>query len=340
MPEGDTLHRTAERLRPALAGKRLAAFTAPRLRGDRPRTGVVIEAVQARGKNLLIDFEGGLTLRTHLRMTGSWHLYRTSERWRQPRHLARAIIETDDGWCAVCFAAPVVETFHRQAPLPPPLARLGPDLCDPEVDLDAILTRFAALADPDAEIGSLLLDQRIAAGVGNVYKSEACFACGIDPFTPAHRIPDHARRRLFATASRLLRANLGAGPRKTIDPPVSGSGPGANSAPGPGAGFGRSRGAESGPGPGAESGPGGGVDSGSGPGAEPGPGRRPDAGAPPRSAPRPGFAPGPGPRAGLAVYRRRGQACRRCGTPVRARRQGPEARTTYWCPCCQTMPIG
>jgi endonuclease-8 len=268
MPEGDTLHRTAERLRPALARKRLAAFAAPRLRGDRPRPGVGIEAVRARGKNLLIEFEGGLTLRTHLRMTGSWHLYRRGERWRQPRHLARAVVETDDGWCAVCFAAPVVETFHRQAPLPGPLARLGPDLCEPEVDLDAVLSRLAALAEPGAEIGSLLMDQRIAAGVGNVYKSEVCFACGVDPFTPAERIPEDTRRRLYATAHRLLRANLGGGPRRTT------AGPG-------------------------------------------------------------GAAPG----VGLAVYRRRGQGCRRCGTPVRARRQGPEARTTYWCPGCQRAPV-
>jgi endonuclease-8 len=280
MPEGDTLHRTAERLRPALAGKRLTAFAAPRLRGDRPRPGVGIEAVRAMGKNLLIDFEGGVTLRTHLRMTGSWHLYRTGERWRQPRHLARAVLETDDGWCAVCFAAPVVETFHRQAALPPPLARLGPDLCEPEVDLDAVLARFAALAEPGAEIGSLLLDQRIAAGVGNVYKSEVCFACGVDPFTPAERVPEDTRRRLYATAHRLLRANLGAGPRQTLGA-VSSEADATATASG-----GRTR-----------------------------------------------------IGGGLAVYRRRGQGCRRCGTPVRSRRQGPEARTTYWCPRCQTAPV-
>jgi len=257
VPEGDTLHRVADRLRPALAGKRLAGFAAPRLRGDRPRTGVEIESVEARGKNLLTEFAGGLTLRTHLRMNGSWHLYRTGERWQKPRHLARAVLETDDGWCAVCFAAPVVETFWRQAATPPaPLARLGPDLCEPEVDLDAVLARFEGVAGPDDEIGDLLLDQRIAAGIGNVYKSETCFACGIDPFTPAAGVPDETRRRLYATAHRLLRANLGAGPRRTWG-------------------------------------------------------------------------------SGVAVYRRRGQPCPRCGTPVRMRRQGAQARSTYWCPECQ-----
>jgi endonuclease-8 len=234
---------------------------------------VTIEAVQARGKNLLIDFEGGLTLRTHLRMTGSWHLYRTGERWRQPRHLARVVLETDDGWTAVCFAGPVVETYHREAELPAPLARLGPDLCEPEVDLDAVLARYAALAEPGVEIGSVLMDQRIAAGVGNVYKSEVCFACGVDPFTPAAQVPEETRRHLYATAHRLLRANLGPGQRSTLTGPATAS-------------------------------------------------------------------PGLAPRPGLAVYQRRGLPCRRCGTPVRAGRQGPEARTTYWCPSCQVRPVG
>src|SRR4029450_11047827 len=95
-------------------------------------------------------------------------------------------------------------TFWRQAATPPaPLARLGPDLCEPEVDLDAVLSRFDGVAGPDDEIGDLLLDQRIAAGIGNVYKSETCFACGIDPFTPAARVPDGTRRGRDATDPRV-----------------------------------------------------------------------------------------------------------------------------------------
>jgi endonuclease-8 len=129
MPEGDTLHRTAMRLRPALVGGRVTRFSAPRLRGDRPRDGVRVEDVEARGKNLLVHFDDGLTLRTHLRMTGSWHIYRTGERWQQSPAKARAVIEVDSGWVAVCFAVPVVETYRRGGPEPEPLARLGPDLC-------------------------------------------------------------------------------------------------------------------------------------------------------------------------------------------------------------------
>jgi endonuclease-8 len=260
MPEGDTLRRVADRLRPALAGKPLARFEAPRLRGDRPAPGDTIDAVVARGKHLLIEFGGGLTLRTHLRMAGSWHLYRTGERWRKPHYLARAVVETGDGWCAVCFSAPVVETFHRRAGEPPALARLGPDLADPDPDLDAVVERLAALAAPDDEIGAVLLDQRIAAGIGNVYKSEACFACRLDPFTPVGQVPDPERRRLYATAHRMIRANLGGGLRRTLGP-------------------------------------------------------------------------------GVAIYRRAGRECPRCGSVIRRRPQGEQARTTYWCPGCQTAPV-
>jgi endonuclease VIII len=250
VPEGDTLHRIAERLRPALAGKKLARFEAPRLRGEQPRPGEVIEAVHARGKHLLIDFGGGLTLRTHLRMNGMWHLYRTGERWQRGPQYARAVVETDDGWCAVCFAAPTVETFHRRGAEPAALARLGPDLCEPDVDLDAVLRRFEALAGAGDEIGDVLMDQRIAAGIGNMHKSEACFACGIDPFTPVAGVPEADRRRLYAAAHRNLRAHPG-----------------------------------------------------------------------------------------NAVYGKAGRPCPRCGTPIKRRRQGPQARSTYWCPRCQERPV-
>src|SRR3954465_13747390 len=103
MPEGDTLHRAANRLRPALEGATLRRFEAPRLLGDRPVPGAVIEGVEAVGKHLLIHFEGGLTLRTHLGMPGSWQLYAEGTRWRKPRHLMRALVAVE-GWEAVCFS--------------------------------------------------------------------------------------------------------------------------------------------------------------------------------------------------------------------------------------------
>jgi endonuclease VIII len=207
VPEGDTLRRIADRLRPALAGKTLVRFEAPRLRGDRPRPGDTIDGVAAQGKHLLIDFGGGLTLRTHLRMTGSWDLYRTGQRWRKPPYVARAVVETDDGWCAVCFAAPVVETFRRGAGPPPALARLGPDLAEPDPDLGAVLARLAELAGPDDEIGAVRLDQRIAAGIGNVYKSEVLFMERVDPFAPVKSLDDDTLDRILTTAREQLQAN-------------------------------------------------------------------------------------------------------------------------------------
>jgi endonuclease-8 len=259
VPEGDTIHRAAQRLRPALAGRVVRRFEAPRLAGDRPKPGLRIDDVEAVGKHLLVHFEGGLTLQTHMRMTGSWHLYRPGERWRKGAHLARVVIEVDD-WVAVCFSAPTVRTYRRDVnAVAAPTAHLGPDLCRADLsdaDIDECLERMAALTDASDEIGAVLLDQRVACGVGNVYKSEVLFVCGVDPFTPVAAVDVDTRRRLLTTASRLLRANLGTANRTTV----------------------------------------------------------------------------PG---GLAVYGRNRQACRRCGTTVQARRQGEQARTTYWCPTCQ-----
>ena len=219
MPEGDTLAKVAVRLRPALAGHALTRFEAPRLRGQAPPIGARIEGVEARGKHLLIHFEGGLTLRTHLRMAGSWHLYRERERWQKAAHLARAVVGSDSGWVAVCFQAPVVETYHRRGGEPAVLTALGPDLCLPETladdVLEEVLARAAQLGDPAATLGEALLDQRIAAGIGNVYKSEACFACGLDPTAPLGAVAEADRRRVWATAGRQLQANLGHAERRT-----------------------------------------------------------------------------------------------------------------------------
>ncbi|MEQ1788016.1 MAG: DNA-formamidopyrimidine glycosylase family protein, partial [Acidimicrobiales bacterium] len=146
MPEGDTLFKTAARLKPALQSHALTRFDAPRLRGEAPRLGERIDLVEARGKHLLIHFEGGLVLRTHLRMTGSWHVYRERERWRKPAYLARAVVGADSGWLGVCFQAPVVETYHRAGTAPPAIAGLGPYLCLPAALTDAALDDVVARA--------------------------------------------------------------------------------------------------------------------------------------------------------------------------------------------------
>jgi endonuclease-8 len=247
VPEGDTIHRTANRLRPALVGQSLIRFDVPRAVGKRPRPGTTIEAVEAVGKHLLIRFGGGITLRTHMRMTGSWHLYRTGERWKKPAHLARAVIDVE-GWTAVCFSAPVVELESGLA-ANASIAHLGPDLTSLDVTDDDVERAVDRMTD--AEIGVVLLDQRVASGIGNIWKNETLFVCGVDPFRSAADVDRDTKRALIATASKLLRASM-------------------------------------------------------------------------RGAARPSN-----------VYGRAGRPCRRCGTPIRAQRQGEQARTTYWCPTCQ-----
>jgi endonuclease-8 len=213
MPEGDTLHRTATRLRPALVGRPVVRFAAPRLVGEVPRVGTVIAVVESVGKHLLVRFDGGLVLETHLRMTGSWHLYRVGERWQRGAHLARVELEVPE-WVAVCFSAPVVRTWRGGAD--EPTLRLGPDLCRPDADLDVALHRMADLPDPAADIADVLLDQRVVSGIGNVFKSEVLWACHLDPFAPLAAVDLATRRQLLVTAAAQLRANLGSGPRSTL----------------------------------------------------------------------------------------------------------------------------
>ena len=219
MPEGDTLAKAAARLRPALVGHALTRFEASQLRGSAPALGTEVTGVEARGKHLLIHFADGLTLRTHLRMSGSWHIYRERERWKRPAYLAHAVVGTDSGWVGVCFQAPVVETYRRAGGEPKVLADLGPDLCLPssltDDGLTEIIARSVRFGDPSATLGEALLDQRIAAGIGNVYKSEACFACRLDPTAPLATFDDGARRRVWGVAARQLQANLDRPGRQT-----------------------------------------------------------------------------------------------------------------------------
>ena len=176
----------------------------------RLRVGDTVRSVEAVGKFLEIVVERGLALRTHLHMTGVWHLYEQGERWRRPRHLARAVLETESH-VAVCFAAPTVEVGPAADDR---LAHLGPDLCHADVDLDAVLERVAG-SDSSTEIAEVLLDQRLAAGIGNVYKNEVLWACEVSPFRSLADVDEPMRRRLYETAAEQLQANLGRWKRQT-----------------------------------------------------------------------------------------------------------------------------
>ena len=211
MPEGDTIWRTAGRLRPVLAGKTIARFEAPRLAVAGPPVGTVIDDVEAKGKYLLVHFGNGTTLETHMKMSGSWHIYQSGERWQRSARGIRALIETTEGWLGVCFDAPVVELVTRRTGP----THLGPDLTSPEPDLDEAVRRFG-LAEAGTPIAVALLDQRICCGVGNVYKSEVLHAERVAPQTAVESVDSDLRSELVLTAHRLLRANLGSGPRVTV----------------------------------------------------------------------------------------------------------------------------
>jgi endonuclease-8 len=211
MPEGDTLARAAATLHAALAGQVVTAFTAQLAPvASAAETcglgGRVVERVVARGKHLIVMFSGGVLLRSHLRMHGSWHLYRPGERWRRSPSRMRLRLDTA-AWSAVAFdvydaelvAAETLEGVRT-------LAALGPDLARPDVDLAAAASRLhAAGARPIAEA---LLDQRIVAGLGNVYRSEVLFLARQSPFVAAGAIDRSAIDALVRISADLLRVNV------------------------------------------------------------------------------------------------------------------------------------
>lgn len=216
MPEGDTLFRAAATLSRAIGGKVVRRFSSPlpALSGPAARLeGRRIELVEARGKNLLIHFDDGSALHTHLRMTGSWHIYRPGERWQKPRRFARAVIETDD-FVAICFSAPIVELIPSgKLATHPSLSRLGPDIL--KDDFDADLARARLRERPDVRISEALLLQGALAGIGNVYKSETLFLCRIDPFVPVAQLTDETLARVIGVARELMSHNLEGGARMT-----------------------------------------------------------------------------------------------------------------------------
>ncbi|MFN2484616.1 MAG: Fpg/Nei family DNA glycosylase [Candidatus Limnocylindria bacterium] len=268
MPEGDTIFRTAEVLRSALAGKRITeAVAVPGPRVARPPAlerlvGDTVTAVEPRGKHLLISFGSGPTLHTHLGVTGSWHRYARGERWRRSRRSASVVLGTADHVVA-CFSPARVELL-RGAELArnAALRALGPDLLADEFDEDEATRRLRAR--PDTAVADALLDQRAVAGIGNMYKSELLFRRGINPWRRVRDVTDEDLRAVLGDARGLLAANVRGGARRTTgnDPAAAGE--------------------------------------------------------------------------RLWVSRRTGRPCRRCGTPIRSGRQGELARSTYWCPGCQS----
>ncbi len=273
MPEGDTIFRAARTLGRALAGKRVVRFETAlaaldQVHDQSPLTGRTIESVAAAGKHVLMRFSGDLVLRTHMRMNGSWHIYRPGERWQRPRRDMRVLVATAD-FEAVGFNIPVAEFIRaRDLPRHRELRQLGPDVLADGFDAAEALRRLRGR--PETAVADALLNQRLMAGLGNVYKSEVLFMCRVSPFTPVGGVDDAALAGIVETSRRLLQANVSdrlapmttyTGLRRTTN--------------------------------------------------------RQD------------------PKERLWVYGRARLPCRRCGTPIRVKAQGPHARLTYWCPECQ-----
>jgi len=211
MPEGDTIYRAAVAMHRALAGRVVTRFESvypavTRVADDRPIVGRTIESVSARGKHLLIAFSGDLVLRTHMRMNGSWHLYRAGIKWQRPARDMRVLVGAGDVE-AVGFNVPVAELLTmRELARHAQLNALGPDLLDPAFDPAEAARRMRARGR-DA-IGDVLLNQRVVAGIGNVFKSEILFLAGIEPYTPVAALADADIERLVAISREQLAANV------------------------------------------------------------------------------------------------------------------------------------
>ena len=211
MPEGDTVFRTARTLHRALAGALVTDFESrlPQLLSLPVRSGVrgrTISSVEARGKHILIAFGEDLILRTHLRMHGSWHLARPGERWRKPRAHMRIVITTAD-WLAIGFQIPEAQWLTAGS-----LARhvvlkaLGPDPLSASFDAHEVIARIAS--DPDAILADVLLNQRVIAGVGNVFKSEVLFECHVYPFDRVRDLDPATLVALVTAGAHALRRNV------------------------------------------------------------------------------------------------------------------------------------
>src|SRR5918997_1011219 len=194
MPEGDTIHSAARRVGAALVGREIVAIETPQRRHELDRwperlAGRAVRTVDARGKHLFLRFEGDLTVHSHLRMGGWWGVFRRGERWRRSPRRAWLVIRTPQH-DVVQFDGPVLELMTEgRTRFDQRLAALGPDILADELDTKEILRRLRA-GDTTRGIGDALLDQRIVAGIGNMWKSEGCWVAELDPWRRVASVSD------------------------------------------------------------------------------------------------------------------------------------------------------
>jgi endonuclease VIII len=201
MAEGDTILRAKHRLADALVGQPVAV-SAPNPRGRAAGIerldGLTLDGIDTHGKHLVFRF-GDLALHSHLGMSGGWHVYPRRARWRRPRSSAWAVLSGERA-DAVQFGGPTLRVMRAsRLAIDPQLARLGPDILAPDLDLGAVLAIFRA-TDQSRTLGDALLDQRLTAGIGNIFKSEACFAAKLDPWHPLAEVSDDDLRLVLEAA--------------------------------------------------------------------------------------------------------------------------------------------
>jgi endonuclease-8 len=211
MPEGDTIHFAANRIRPVLEGQVPDALETPHPRFGRDRwadrlAGRAVRSVDAHGKHLFLRFEGGLTIHSHLRMTGSWRVVdRDAPRPRSPRSAWLRIRRGERE--VLQFNGPVLELMtDSRTRLDRRIAGLGPDILAPELDEARFLRRLRE-DDPTRPIGDALLDQRTIAGIGNLWKVEGCFAAAIDPWRRTGDVSDEEALAIVGEARPRMRAS-------------------------------------------------------------------------------------------------------------------------------------
>jgi endonuclease VIII len=257
MPEGDTIAYAAHRIRPVLEGHVPDEIRTPQRRHAMDRwperlSGRAITEIRTHGKHLFLRFDGDLTLHSHLRMSGAWGVYPPGRRWGRPPRRAWLVLRRGDTE-VVEFDGPVLELLtESRTRFDRRLATLGPDILAAEFDYDRYLVRLRG-DDRTRGIGDALLDQRNLAGIGNMWKSEACWDAAIDPWRAVGEVSDAEARALIDAARPRMLVSAQTGDQSS----------------------------------------------------------------------------------GRQVFRRHGEPCHRCGTTIRARGQGDDNRTTFWCPGCQ-----
>lgn len=206
MPEGDTVHHMAGRMREALAGKVPEQLSTPHPRHAMDRwterlAGLAVRSVDAYGKHLFLRFQENLTLHSHLRMTGTWGVYHAGQRWRRSPRRAWLVIRCGSVE-VVQFDGPVLELMSdTRARLDPHLKQLGADVLGENFAPQRFLARLRE-DDPTRAIADALLDQRNIAGIGNVWKAESCFAVGVSPWRALADLSDQQALAIVQFARR------------------------------------------------------------------------------------------------------------------------------------------